>query len=126
LVCKEALVKLVNLTPHPITLVTGDFRLTIPPSGQVARREEKTVFCGNLDVAAEGFFNNNFPVRLVRTEYGEVTGLPEPQPGTMYIVSAMVRQAVPDRRDVVSPGALVRDAEDKVIGCQELVLSPWR
>lgn len=38
-------------------------------------------------------------------QYGEVYGLPDPEEGTIYIVSAMVRSAVPHRTDVYSPAS---------------------
>lgn len=48
--------------------------------------------------------------------YG-ITGLPEPKPGTYYIVSKMLAQAYPKREDFIFPGTLVYDAEDNVVGC---------
>lgn len=57
---------------------------------------------------------------LSRTSYGAVEGLPEPKAGVIYIVSALVRAAVPGRLDVASPGELVRDAAGAVVGCKGL------
>jgi hypothetical protein len=101
---------LTNLTPHAIVFTTG---LTVPPSGQVARCAQVSQPAGEAD-----------GVPLFHTAYGAVEGLPEPVSGTLYIVSAMVRAAVPHRQDVASPGDLVRDGEGKVTGCKGLVVNP--
>jgi len=47
----------------------------------------------------------------------EVANLPEPKPGTYYIVSKMLAQACPEREDLIFPGTTVYDAEDNVVGC---------
>lgn len=52
--------------------------------------------------------------------FGAVAGLPAPEPGTAYVVSAMVREASRDRRDVYSPGELVRGTDGQPIGCRGL------
>jgi hypothetical protein len=44
---------------------------------------------------------NSYP--MVMREPGEVDGLPAPLPGVVYVVSALVPQAVPGWEDVVSP-----------------------
>ncbi len=103
----------VNLTPHAVTLVTPDGAITWPPSGQVARvsTEVESVGCAGLA-----------PLRVEQP--GPVTGLPEPQRGTWLIVSAQVRTACPDRLDLVSPGALVRDGAGQVVGCEAFIVNP--
>ena len=53
--------------------------------------------------------------------YGEVTGLPEFKEGIYYVVSAMVRQALPERKDLLSPGQLIRNEAGQPIGCLGLV-----
>lgn len=47
----------------------------------------------------------------------EIVNLPEPEPGTYYIVPKMVAQAYPERTDLIFPGTLVFDADDNVAGC---------
>ena len=51
------------------------------------------------------------------TKYGEVTGLPPFQDGTIFVVSGLVRAAVPHRHDVWQPGELLRNEAGQVIGC---------
>jgi|688.fasta_scaffold218190_2 hypothetical protein len=97
---------IINLTPHEIVVV-GDGATKILPSGAVAR-----VTTTRQKVAQIG------EIPIYRSVTGAVTGLPESVDGTVYIVSAMVRLAVPSRTDIVSPGELVRDASGQPIGCR--------
>lgn len=75
----------VNLTPHDIKLNSGD---VVPASGTVAR----------VDNTFTEFVDG-----VCNVVYGDVQGLPAPQDGTVYVVSALVLAAVKDRQDVVAP-----------------------
>lgn len=57
---------------------------------------------------------------VMHTTYGEVEGLPEPEAGTIYVVSALTAQAVPERVDVYITDDAVRDDAGRVIGCRGL------
>jgi len=89
---------LINLTPHAITLRAADGADTvIPPSGTVAR-------VSSTPGALEAVAGIPVPVAGMQT-FGGVEGLPEPTPGTLFIVSAMVLAALRGSRpDVVGPG----------------------
>lgn len=111
--------KIVNLTPHAIRLYKPDGSVVeIPPSGRVARVATRRVERGSL--------SGGIPV--VSIEYGEVEGLPDPQEGTIYVVSSIVLQAVKGRGDVfapdTSPEGAVRDEKGNVVGVRALVASP--
>ena len=102
-----------NLTPHALVFVLADgSSRSIAPSGAVARCRTVNSPAGD----AEG-------IPLARVSYGAVEGLPEPAEGVLYVVSALVRAAVPGRSDVASPGDLVRDPAGNVIGCRGLVVN---
>lgn len=102
--------KFVNLTPHQINIIqNGQNFLTVKPSGIVARCSVERRFVNNVD-----------GVELYTSQFGEVENLPHPQPDTMYIVSMLVRQALPERLDLASPGTLVRDDQGRPIGCEGL------
>lgn len=60
-------------------------------------------------------------VDIYENVYGEVTGLPEFKEGVYYVVSAMVRQALPHRKDLLSPGQLIRSEAGQPVGCLGLV-----
>ena len=59
-------------------------------------------------------------IQCYTTSFGEVEGLPEPQPGTILVVSLLVKQAAGNRFDLASPGQLIRDEEGRPIGCDGL------
>ncbi len=105
-------VKLVNLTPHTITIFKENGEVVeLPPSGQIVRVKVVQEPAGEI---------NGIPV--VRSGFGEVEGLPPPKPGVVYVVSSLVAQAVArlGREDVVAPDttgvSAVRDEEGRIIG----------
>ena len=100
--------RIVNLTEHELRV--GDS--VIPPSGSVARCAQTSESAGEFD-----------GIPLQRTTFGSVEGLPDPQDGVLYFVSALVRVAVPHRSDVASPGAPIRDANGVVRGCGHLIVN---
>lgn len=105
--------QVLNLTPHALNIHSLDGSVkTLPPSGQVARCSSTTTQVGEFD-----------GLPLFSTTFGDVVGLPDPQDGVLMVVSALVRQAVPHRKDVVSPGELVRDADGNPVGCKGLTVN---
>jgi len=87
--------EIVNLTPHQITLSAPDGTLHALDSQGVARVASVPGALEDLD---------GVPVPVARpTTFGEITGLPDPKPGVVYVVSMMVAQ-VAKRPDVLSPG----------------------
>ena len=115
---------LVNLTPHAVTIVAKDGAdvLTIVPSGTVARVSVIETADGSVTVPAQPVAGEawTYGVPLITSAYGDVVGLPAPAENTIFIVSTLVRLAVPNRRDVVSPAVLARDSAGVVIGCRKL------
>ena len=90
-----------NLTDHPIVLEQVDGSLkTLPPSGTVARVERRSIDVGIV---------RDLDVFLVEDEYGDVVWLPPPKLGTVNVVSRMVAEHAPRRRDLVFPAHLIRD-----------------
>ena len=93
----------VNLTPHDVVFKKIDGSLETIKSSGVAR------------------VSTSFKVlRVVRgivfgeTTYGEITGLPDPQPDTLFIVSLPLLKAAPDRHDLVAPNDCVRNEQGLV------------
>lgn len=94
--------KLVNLTPHDIVLQAEDgVRQVVPPAGTTARvavvASEEQARLPGVSVPIQG-----------PNQWGDVEGLPEPEWGTVYIVSALVAEKV-KRPDVVMPGTGPKD-----------------
>jgi len=119
---ESSAVRFVNLTPHEIVVLDAgnNVVLRVPPSGSVARVATREKIIGNI---------NGVPV--VTTEYGQVEGLPAPMPGTVFIVSLLVLQALKaqgvNRGDVVAPNTsptslgAVRDEKGQIIGVRSFV-----
>lgn len=100
--------RIINLTPHKVVIVGEDnFPIIEYPSQGIARVSQLTEPVGTI---------NNVP--LFRVSLGDVENLPEPQENTFYIVSRMVAEALPHRKDLLIPTELVRDQEGRVIGCR--------
>jgi len=100
---------IINLTPHEVILCGTK----IPASGQQARVSMTRKQTGTIDL-------DGTTVPIYSTILGQVTGLPPVNDGIGYIVSAMVRSAAPERRDLYSPADLQRDEHGNVIGCNSL------
>lgn len=105
----------INLTPHEVKIFgsdpatgkpTADPVLVLAPSGQVAR-----IVVEDVRLPATGGIEHYTSIP------GDPEGLPEPVPGVMFVVSAIVRLALPDRWDLASPGRLVRHEAGQPIGC---------
>jgi hypothetical protein len=96
--------KIVNLTPHPLVLVGR----TIESSG-IARCEQVDREIGDVD-----------GIPVVRSHFGAVGGLPEPEYGTIYVVSSITAAAVPEREDVFVPARPVRDEQGRIVGSMAL------
>ena len=119
---------IINLTPHTINVRRDDGSfVAFQPSGQVAR---VTVSLAPVDVfdyskalqelsLADG-------ILISSQEFGVVTGLPDPETDTLYLVSALVRTAVPHRFDVLSPGELIRNEAGQPIGCDGLTVNAFK
>lgn len=121
--------KIVNLTPHQIalfkttdctevqqgsykalTLKEGAQPLAVYPSEGVARATATKAIVDQLEVAGQ-------LVAVNATSYGMPEGLPEPQAGTYYIVSALTAQAAKDRHDLLIVDGTVRAGDGRICGC---------
>jgi len=100
-----------NFTPHPINILDTDNKeiATIAPEGVSIRLESSTKNQGR---------HNGIP--LTKTVFGKPTGLPELKPGTLLVVSQLVKSALPGRSDLVVPAEVARDEKGRIIGCRSL------
>lgn len=103
--------RFVNLTPHAVTVLNadGDVVLSVPPSGTVARCEVKSEVVNTI---------NGVPI--TKNVFGPVDGLPDREEGTYFIVSALVKNAHPDRDDLLVPVGTVRAQDGRILGCTSL------
>ncbi|MFC7331365.1 hypothetical protein [Marinactinospora rubrisoli] len=116
--------KIVNMTSHRLSMYgpgeDGEEVVvaTYEPSGMVAR-------VAHTD-SEEIVHTDHGPARLLTQRFGDVyvavdgerREMPDPEPGTLLVVSGMVASRLPDRDDVVTPSELVRDEAERVIGCR--------
>lgn len=101
-------VMIFNLTPHDINLYRGDELVETIVSCGAARVSVRSEIIGEI---------NGYPIS--KNFYGEIIGLPEPQPGVFYVVSALVAQAAAGQRtDLLVVNDTVRDQEGRIIGCR--------
>lgn len=100
---------IMNLTPHDVMFVDDNENVirTIRPSGIPARVSARTVIVGEID-----------GIPVTKTEFGEIENLPDPEEGTIYIVSLAVAKSCPDRDDVFIPNESVRNEKGVIIGCK--------
>jgi len=106
--------RLINLTPHALTIYGPNGMQEIPASGSLARVRSTSEVIG--EVAG---------VPVIRPTFAEVDGLPDPEPGTYYLVSSVVLTALRShgihRSDVIAPATgpndgCIRNAQGHVQG----------
>lgn len=86
------MLELVNLTPHEIVLRTDQGDIKIAPNAPAARVQTEQKVVGMI---------NGIP--LVKTIFGDVENVPDPQKDVIFIVSSLVASRLPERPDVVAP-----------------------
>jgi hypothetical protein len=107
---KEAIMQLVNCTPHVLNIVRKDGTvLNLKPSGIIPRVATTNEIYDEID-----------GVVISQTLYGSVQDLPEPEEGTYYIVSLLVKKTAITRDDLLAPGELIRNSEGQTVGCKGL------
>lgn len=114
-------VEIVNLTRHCVTVCDerGNELMRIPTTGVEARyvpKYKRTTAedAGNPELAELSVPLFTFPPPVVE-------GVPDPRPGTVYLVPFAVHQLLPDRVDLVSAGRKVMDRQRRIRGCIGLI-----
>lgn len=106
--------KVVCLVPHDVVVYDDDgVVINTYQSQGVARAGQTNTIVGCLD---------GTPV--IKAEFGEVTGLPEPTEGTVFIVSIITANAARTygrtTDDLLVTSGPVRDDKGRTIGCRAL------
>lgn len=113
---------LINLTPHTIVLFdqNGTEFFNVQPSGTIARIDEETQQTGVFCVEQTDGTTVSIPA-VVKT-YSDVQNLPDPTPGVVYIVSLLVAQRCPDRKDLWVPdtGSGAVRQQGRIVGTTRL------
>lgn len=99
---------IINLTPHDINVhVNGNVK--VYKSEGIVRLKTEIRYMGDID-----------GIRITATVFGNPEGLPDFEDGTYYIVSQLVKSALPDRGDLLVPAELIRNEQGVIIGCNSL------
>ena len=104
--------KLINCTPHAVTVVLESGTLEIEPSGIIPRCTQTSEQIGTVDIEGK-------TIPVIKTVFGEVFDLPEKQDDTFLIVSMLVASAA-QRDDLLIPADIIRDDKGRIIGCKSL------
>lgn len=106
----------INITPHSIDLIISNTKISIPPTGVVARCAVESEQLATISASFDGM---NFEIPLSQTKLGEIVGLPPQLENTYYITSIVVAQKASQlgRQDVIVPD-VVRDTKGNIIGCK--------
>lgn len=108
-------VRIVNLTPHAVSVNEAGAVWTMEASGTIARVVD------DFGSAERVVLRNGAAVEVVAVQPGQrISGLPAPVDGVLFLVSVRVAQAAPTRADLVFPIDVVRDGLGQVIGCRRL------
>jgi hypothetical protein len=99
------MIEIINTTPHDVFDV--ETQTKFPKSDIQVRVGEKISMADKLD-----------KFQLYTREFDEVVGLPDEKEGVYYIVSFIVVQALPHRKDLLTPGILERDSAGNITGSQ--------
>ena len=104
--------RVTNLTPHEVKVVDDGNNVVVTfPSSGVARAHQHDVLVSEID-----------SIPVVKTEFGEVLGLPEPAEGVAYIVSRITIEAARAQGrttdDLLTTSGAVRDDQGRIVGCR--------
>lgn len=103
---------IINLTPHTVNICTedGDIECSFKSEG-VARASQVAVPFGDVN-----------GIELVEMRFGPTVDLPDPEAGTVLIVSAITASAAKaegrSTDDLVLTADTVRDKDGRIVGCR--------
>jgi hypothetical protein len=102
---------IINKTPHAVNILdaNNDILTTFAKSDNPIRLSVVTV--------------DDIPIGIIpisKTEFGKVENLDEFKENVYYIVSQLVKSALPNRTDLLVPSQVVRDENGNIIGCKSL------
>jgi len=101
------MVKIINKTPHQITMVFDSGETFIfPKSENPIRLEEKQEEIGKIH-----------SIPIMKKTFKK-SSLPEKENETFFIVSLIVAQSFPERQDFLIVNDTIRDNQGKIIGCK--------
>ena len=103
--------KIINKTPHAVYLLKEDKSILrmFPKSNGMIRVKENVKQLEPID-----------GIPVCSTSWGKTNEVPDYVEGTFYIVSQLVKNALPKRKDFLTPKGAVRDDKGNLLGCLRL------
>lgn len=112
------MVNILNLTGHPVQMVTLDGQIIdFPKEPRAARIPQRRETVSPIHDSGTQQHIDAVEIRAT----GRVKGLPPPRANTMYIVSRIVFLALPHRTDLLVPDGAVRDKRGNVIAARRFI-----
>ena len=104
---------ILNRVPHPVYILgeNNEVIKTFHKSNGMARVAQITKSVGEIG-----------GIPITNTVFGKADKLPTHKKGVYYIVSNLVKTALPERVDLLTPSNMVRDDTGMIIGCRSLDL----
>lgn len=108
---------IINKVPHAVYILDDNDKIlkVFSKSQGMIRVQQDTKDIGHID-----------GVPICSTIWGDAEELPEVVAGTYYIVSQLVKNALPKRPDLLVPKNVVRDNQGNIIGCRRLDLGNFK
>jgi len=103
--------KIINKTPHSVYILNDDGTVlrVFPKSNGMIRVKESITYLNDID-----------GIPISSTRWGKTSDVPDYVEGVFYIVSQLVKNAMPRRKDFLTPKGAVRDNKGTVVGCTHL------
>ena len=95
----------INCTLHDVNIYTPSGCRVYP----AAKGPARAIYVQRIAGAVDGTL-------IYRRFTEDIVNLPDPKPGTYYIVSKRLAQACPERKDLIFPRTVVRDADGHIVG----------
>jgi len=101
--------EIINTTPHKIVIFNENLEI-------IKEYEAQTQSLELVENLIEEKTLNGIPLQVIH--YENLSKLPEIQDNIYYIVSSIVQLNFPERKDFITPTALVRDHKGIIIGAK--------
>lgn len=106
---------MLNLTPHPIVVITKAGTITFPPSGKLARISVLIEDCDPIKTEIGD-------IDVIKRKLLDIEGLPDE--GVPCLVSSLVLAVVPGRAGVYAPDtgtSAIRDSNGNITAVRNLI-----
>ncbi|MFC1710474.1 hypothetical protein ACFL0F_02345 [Patescibacteria group bacterium] len=111
--------KLINLTPHTLNIFDMSGKqeiIVLPASGSIARYTDNEKYISKQKL-------ESVLIPTYRSIKPGVLYMPKKKDNVIYVVSTPVRIVLKHRKDIASPGELIRNNEGQPIGCKGLIFN---